>query len=497
MRGGGKHIDVENKFGYIGKYQFGEDALKDIGYYVGDSSKNRRQLPNGKSQFQYDWLGDWTGKNGATSKDAFLKSEATQDAAARDWVRYLCKTMKHFKLDKFIGETISGVEVTESGIIAAAHLKGFGSAKQPGVIQFLRSNGEVDAHDAFGTSVSKYMAKFKGYELGCCGALTVHLLDRDKQPIAGIKYEVRSQAKVVKKGLTDSKGRTHKVVGGGHSNLSIWIARLEGGFKAITSLLMPTTTADLILVSPKIKINAELNQHKGASGQYKRQVGDHKSAIDKTKDRNVNGHPVVVATSPHVAVEKSGVQWCTKFDKSSKTDDLKEPFRSYVNDFLLALNAGGVRVIINTTWRPPQRSYLMYYAREISDGNLAPKDVPPFIPQNGDESVNIDWAHIGANGESDLDAAKKSAREMDKKYDARQAIGKPYKSNHNGAEAIDMKFVPEWGIGKSVKNKAGDLIEIKSKRDLIDIGATYGVLHWNYAGEKNKVDNPHWSKTGN
>jgi hypothetical protein len=263
--GGGKNIDVENKFGYIGKYQFGEDALKDIGYYAGDTSKNRAQLPNGKSQFKYDWLGDWTGKNGAISKDAFLKSEATQDAAARDWVKYLCKTMKHFKLDKYIGETFAGVEVTESGIIAAAHLKGFGSAKHSGVIQFLRSGGEIDAQDGFGTSISKYMAKFKGYELGCCGALTVHLLDRDKQPIVGVKYEVKNRGKIVKKGRTDTEGRTVKVTGGGHgSPLSVWIERLEGGFKEITSLLMPSTIADLVLISPKAKVNADLSQHKGA-----------------------------------------------------------------------------------------------------------------------------------------------------------------------------------------------------------------------------------------
>ena len=38
---GGVRSDVENKFGYIGKYQFGEDALFDLGYYKGDSSSNR------------------------------------------------------------------------------------------------------------------------------------------------------------------------------------------------------------------------------------------------------------------------------------------------------------------------------------------------------------------------------------------------------------------------------------------------------------------------
>lgn len=109
--GGGK-LDVENKFGYIGKYQFGEDALQDLGYYKGDSSSNR--TISGK--FKYDWSGDWTGKNGAVSKTAFLASAAIQDQAAKDWVALLCKRMKRFDLAKFIGETIGGVLVTDPGL---------------------------------------------------------------------------------------------------------------------------------------------------------------------------------------------------------------------------------------------------------------------------------------------------------------------------------------------------------------------------------------------
>src|SRR6476469_4111079 len=134
--GGGKNIDIENKFGYIGKYQFGESALVDLGYYKGDASNNRTSLSNGKSQFKYDWLGEWTGKNGATGKNVFLNSEPIQDAAARDWIKYLCKNLKHYKLQKYIGHSIGGILITESGIIGAAHLKGFGSTKNPGVIQF-------------------------------------------------------------------------------------------------------------------------------------------------------------------------------------------------------------------------------------------------------------------------------------------------------------------------------------------------------------------------
>ena len=60
-----------------------------------------------------------------------------------------------------------------------------------------------------------------------------------------------------------------------------------------------------------------------------------------------------------------------------------------------------------------------------------------------------------------------------------------------------MDFSPAWGIGKTVVDGKGKAVKISSKRNLIDVGATFGVLHWNHAGPKSKKDDPHWSKTGN
>jgi hypothetical protein len=60
----------------------------------------------------------------------------------------------------FIGETIKGVTVTKSGMIAAAHLGGARSVKL-----FLTSNGSLDKADALGTTVSNYMRKFSFYDI--------------------------------------------------------------------------------------------------------------------------------------------------------------------------------------------------------------------------------------------------------------------------------------------------------------------------------------------
>jgi len=62
--------------------------------------------------------------------------------------------------ERFIGETIHGVAVTKSGMIAAAHLGGATSVKR-----FLTSDGRLDKKDVLGTSVSNYMKKFSFYDI--------------------------------------------------------------------------------------------------------------------------------------------------------------------------------------------------------------------------------------------------------------------------------------------------------------------------------------------
>lgn len=60
----------------------------------------------------------------------------------------------------YMGDTIKGVIITKSGLIAASHLGGAGSVKQ-----FLASNGRINRKDALGTSVKDYLRKFGDYDL--------------------------------------------------------------------------------------------------------------------------------------------------------------------------------------------------------------------------------------------------------------------------------------------------------------------------------------------
>jgi len=116
---------VINKFGYLGKYQFGRSTLSLLGIH---------------------------------DTDAFMANPVLQEKAfiantsRNKWV--LRKDIK-----RFAGKNINGVLVTESGILAAAHLGGPGSVKR-----YLRSGGVDGFRDAFGTSLKSYMKKFGGYD---------------------------------------------------------------------------------------------------------------------------------------------------------------------------------------------------------------------------------------------------------------------------------------------------------------------------------------------
>ena len=120
----GNYFSV-NDFGYLGKYQFGEETLKVIGIYT----------PN---QFLY---------NPELQERAFLANTERN------------KWILRKDINRFVGKRINGITITESGILAAAHLAGPGSVKK-----YLRSYGNNRFSDAYGTSISSYMKRFSGYD---------------------------------------------------------------------------------------------------------------------------------------------------------------------------------------------------------------------------------------------------------------------------------------------------------------------------------------------
>ena len=88
----------------------------------------------------------------------FLNNPAAQENAQiafkkRQWL-YLKAVGAHL----YTGKIINGYTITQSGLLAGAHLKGAG-----GVIEYLKSDGLKNPKDAFGTSVESYIKNFAGY----------------------------------------------------------------------------------------------------------------------------------------------------------------------------------------------------------------------------------------------------------------------------------------------------------------------------------------------
>lgn len=131
MRESSGVLDTVNSLGYFGLYQFGEVAMRDLGLNI----DHRYFTAN---------IGKYT--------------EEVQDSICIEY----CKLNKHYlrRYYCYLGSVINGIEVTESGMIASAHLVGNG-----GVKKWLRSNGKEVVTDSFGTSIEEYMSTFKNLKL--------------------------------------------------------------------------------------------------------------------------------------------------------------------------------------------------------------------------------------------------------------------------------------------------------------------------------------------
>lgn len=151
---------VINGYGYVGLFQMGEAALQDIGVYAGDNTTAN------------DWKGQWSGKYGATSRTAFLSDP---DAQIKAETAYLNLVWNNYLAPQgaadYIGQTIGGVTVTQSGLMAAAHLVGANK-----VLAWLQSGGTVLPADGNGTTVLNYMQSFGGYSVNNNQAPTYNAL---------------------------------------------------------------------------------------------------------------------------------------------------------------------------------------------------------------------------------------------------------------------------------------------------------------------------------
>jgi hypothetical protein len=121
-----------NLIGCFGEWQFAESTLKYLGY---------RKI---------------TLKRFKANHDIFPRE--LQMKALKNLITINLYYLNEYQ--HFIGDTIKGVVITKSGMIAASHLGGAGTLKK-----FLNSNGRINKKDVLGTSISDYLKEFCNYNL--------------------------------------------------------------------------------------------------------------------------------------------------------------------------------------------------------------------------------------------------------------------------------------------------------------------------------------------
>ena len=141
MRESSNDYTVVNRYNYMGRYQLGDDALKDAGFMNSE--------------------GQWTelaNSYGIYSQNDFLNAPAGQDAAVTAYHTTLCRYIRGYGLAEYIGSTYCDVEVTQSGLLAACHLVGVGTMKKA------LASGDV-VRDGNRVPASEYLKLFGGYDI--------------------------------------------------------------------------------------------------------------------------------------------------------------------------------------------------------------------------------------------------------------------------------------------------------------------------------------------
>lgn len=119
----GSNYGIVNDEGYGGKYQFGDAKLTDYNKATGNN----------------------------ITMEQFLKSPKIQEAA-QDWnVSDTDSFITANNLNDYVGQNIGGVNMTQNGMRAVAHLGG-----KDGMMKFLQSGGKYNPSDSNGTSLLDY-----------------------------------------------------------------------------------------------------------------------------------------------------------------------------------------------------------------------------------------------------------------------------------------------------------------------------------------------------
>ena len=142
-----------NKYGYAGAYQMGTAALNSAGLY--QPSKDEDLTHN-------QWTGQITIPGFAPmGVQDFIKNQDAQDAAFNAHMHFLADQAHTLGLDKYVGQTVGGVPITEESLASMMHFGG-----PAGTQRFLTSGGQYNPADGNGVKLASYGGHVANYISG-------------------------------------------------------------------------------------------------------------------------------------------------------------------------------------------------------------------------------------------------------------------------------------------------------------------------------------------
>lgn len=122
----GNDYSKVNSLGYMGRFQFGIESIKTLGYHK-------------------------------LKKENFINNPTLQDTIMMKNLRYNKRRLKKY-YPHYVGKIRWGIHITESGMLAAAHLAGQGNVKK--FLMYGKNREDIN-----GTTLSNYLTIFGGYNL--------------------------------------------------------------------------------------------------------------------------------------------------------------------------------------------------------------------------------------------------------------------------------------------------------------------------------------------
>ena len=335
-----KAIHEINERGYIGLFQYGEGALIDIGY---------------KKQ------GEWTGKNGAVSEEAFRSSREIQVAAINLSIDLWCKRLRVWGFNEYYGKIVKGIEITESGCIAGCHLVGSGGLasflNMPGNYKIDKKTGKRHSEfDGNKTHISEYLKLFANYDLETCckRKIRVKLQDVDGLPVKDKAVKILSSydgkhlnSKFEVTHKTDTDGELPVIVRhpGAEIILEIDGIKSEKVTQEVDQVQPYTITASDMKVSAPLAAKGTPEPKK--QDEITQQTKNPASELEDAASKDVNFHLTILegdTKKPISNVKFTLVYKGTPKQHITNTEGIKENLRAEIGQTIQVCIAGEGRL---------------------------------------------------------------------------------------------------------------------------------------------------------